>query len=102
MTLALHQPQSVASLVVVDIAPVAAHSDLKAFRGYMDDMRRILARRIQSRKEADAVLAETVDVRTTAHKKAGARARARAHEKAVARAGGVRDGAVIAASLAQF
>ena len=66
MTLALRDPDAVASLVVVDIAPVAGHSDLKEFRGYIEDMRRVLRRQVRSRKEADTVLAETIQVRLRA------------------------------------
>jgi len=63
MTLALREPELLASLIVVDVAPQAGHSDMTAFRGYIHDMRRVLRSNIGSRKEAYSVLAETVTVR---------------------------------------
>jgi len=63
MTLALREPELLASLIVVDVAPQAGHSDMSAFRGYIHDMRRVLRSDITSRKEADVILAQTVTVR---------------------------------------
>lgn len=61
MLVALHRPELVERLVVVDVSPVTYHHT-EEFRGYVDAMRGLDLAALERRSEADGLLREAVPI----------------------------------------